>query len=145
MRFVEYFDNQDTAFEFDRVLRNMARYHVIRQRITGASRKRRASSAFAVSYEIGLRASSKYDITLVHEGNGVVDVKLRSLKDGFVFIETRSETDSFLFEGETLRLAIAKMAARVNRYRQRAVFRPADWKLLSYNFFDLNKATLKDS
>lgn len=145
MRFVEYFDNQDTAFEFDRVLRNMARYHVIRQRITGASRKRRASSTFAVSYEIGLKASLKYGITLVHEGNGVVDVKLRSLIDGFIFIETRSETDSFLFEGKTLRLAIAKMATRVNRNRRTAVFRLADWKLLPYNFCDLNKATFSGS
>lgn len=114
MRFVEYFDNQDTAFEFDRVLRNLARYQIVRQRITGASRKRLASGAFAVSYEIGQRASKKYGITLVHKGNGVVDIRVFIRADLETIIETDSYTDNFP-QANRLRAGICNLAYHVER------------------------------
>jgi len=147
MRFVELFENQDTAFEFDRVLRNLARYQVVRQRISSSVRKN-PSGAFAVSYEIGLRAAQRYAIVLLHLGKGVVDISVldsKSESHDKCVIATESDTDSFGSDSMVLRTAIIRVGYLFMCERSRKICGHSRTEMPHYKMADYVRDINSDS
>ena len=102
------FDDQDTAVEFCRILRNLERYQIIRE-ITGGTRL--SNSHYVVGYKTGRWGCANHVVNLLHKGNGAVRVTIGRIDDGHPceVLSTVSATDSFV-ESQKLREAIQGMA-----------------------------------
>lgn len=102
------FDDQDTALEFNRILRNLERYQVVRE-ITGGTRK--SNSKYIIGYNIGRWGARNHVVNLLHSGNGAVRVTIGRIDRCWpvIVLSTVSSTDSFV-QGAQLREAMRAMA-----------------------------------
>jgi hypothetical protein len=162
MRFVQIFEDQDTAMEFDRVLRNLSRRGVVRRRIFGSIRKNPSVGAYAISYEMGRRSLQKYVVSLLHKGNGVVDISVREFLCNDVTLALESRTDDFV-QSKLLRSAIGAVARDHRRLSDEAILdyvestqrrseksdvirnlRLASWELVPFGFNDLFRSKIPE-
>lgn len=107
------FSDQDTALEFNRILRNLERYQIVRD-VTGGIRKSNSSS-YSVGYKVGRWGARNHVVNLLHSGNGAVRVTIGRIDNGLpeIVLVTVSATDSFL-ESTPLRKAIQEVCYLVS-------------------------------